>query len=179
MKKEIIEWIKVIAISCIIAFIITIFVKPTIVKQYSMSPTLNNNDFLLINRLLYTRGTPERGDIIVFRSNIKTDSGRDKLLIKRVIALPGEKITIHDGLVYINDNLLEEEYLQDVFTSGQIDLVVPKNKLFTMGDNRGNSLDSRDSALGLVDNEQIIGKAFLRLYPFNKLGYLYWRRILS
>ena len=75
--------------------------------------------------------------------------------------------------MYINDNLLEEEYLQDVFTSGQIDLVVPKNKLFAMGDNRGNSLDSRDSALGLVDNEQIIGKAFLRLYPFNKLGYLY------
>lgn len=174
MKKEIIEWIKVIAISCIIAFVITIFVKPTIVKQYSMSPTLNNNDFLLINRFLYTNnGAPERGDIIVFKSNIKTERGGNKLLIKRVIAIPGDRLTIHDGQVYINEQLQEEEYLPNIPTSGEIDLVIPKNKLFAMGDNRGNSLDSRDSALGLVDNEDIIGKAFLRLYPLKKIGYLY------
>lgn len=173
MKNEIIEWIKVIVISCIIAFVITIFIKPTIVKQYSMSPTLNNNDFLIINRFLYNRGTPERGDIVVFRTDIKSDSGRDKLLIKRIIAVPGEKITIREGQVYINDILLEENYLPNIQTYGDIDLVIPRNKLFTMGDNRGNSLDSRDPSLGLVDKEQIIGKAFLRLYPFRKFGFLY------
>lgn len=170
MKKEIIEWIKVIIISCIIALFITTFVKPTIVKQHSMSPTLNNNDFLLINRFLYKRGAPERGDIVVFKSNMKTENGSDKLLIKRVIAIPGERLVISEGLVYIDGKLLEEDYIPNIITSGEIDLVIPKNKLFAMGDNRGNSLDSRDPGLGLVDEEAIIGKAFLRLFPINKIG---------
>ncbi len=170
MKKEIFEWIKTIILSLIIALIITTFVKPTIVKNYSMSPTLNENNFLLINRFLYKRSTPETGDIIVFQSDLKTEDGQDKLLIKRVIGVPGDEIKIEEGKVYINDELLKEDYIPGVYTEGDIDMIIPENKLFAMGDNRNNSLDSRE--LGLVDFETIVGKAFLRLYPFDKIGFL-------
>ena len=172
MKEEIFEWIKTILLSLIIALVITTFVKPTIVKNYSMSPTLDENNFLLINRFLYKRSTPEIGDIIVFQSDLKTEDGQDKLLIKRVIATPGDEIRIKEGNVYINENLLEEDYIPEVYTDGNIDMIIPEDKMFVMGDNRNNSLDSRDDSLGLVDFDTIVGKAFLRLYPFNKIGFL-------
>ena len=170
MKKEILEWVKTIIISLIIALVITTFIKPTIVKHYSMQPTLDENDFLIINRLLYTRGTPERGDIIVFESNQRDNSGDQKLLIKRIIGLPGEDIEIRGGQVYINEELLNEPYLADDYTHGNIYQMIPENTLFVMGDNRNNSLDSRNEGLGLVDFEDIVGKAFFRLYPFSEIG---------
>lgn len=166
------EWVKTIVLSLIIALVITTFIKPTIVKNYSMIPTLDENNFLIVNRLLYKQGTPKRGDIIVFRSPLKTVNGKDKLLIKRVIALPGEEIVITDGKVFINGDYLQEPYLVDPYTEGNIHMVIPEGKIFTMGDNRRNSLDSRDDVLGLVDEDDIIGKAFLRLYPLNRLGFL-------
>lgn len=172
MRKEIVEWIKTIVLSLVIALIITTFVKPTIVKNYSMSPTLDENDFLLINRLLYKCSTPRIGDIIVFKSHLKTSTGGDKLLIKRVIACPNDKIVIEDGKVYVNGKLLEEDYLGEVYTDGKINMVVPEGKIFVMGDNRGNSLDSRDTAVGLIDIKDIMGKAFIRLFPFNKIGFV-------
>ncbi len=172
MKNEIIEWIKTIILSLVIALIITTFVKPTIVKNYSMSPTLQENDFLIINRFLYKRSAPKRGDIVVFQSSLKTDNGKDKLLIKRVIAVPGDEITIKEGQVYVNGTMLEEDYIPETYTEGDIDIIVPENKIFVMGDNRGNSLDSRDEILGLVNFDVIMGKAFVRLFPFNKIGLL-------
>lgn len=172
MKEEIIEWIKTIILSLVIALVITTFVKPTIVKNYSMSPTLEENDFLIINRFLYKRSTPKKGDIVVFQSNLKTDTGEDKLLIKRVIAVPGDHILIREGKVYINGKLLEEDYIPGVYTDGFVDITIPEEKVFVMGDNRGNSLDSRDSHLGLIDYDVIMGKAFVRLFPFNKIGLL-------
>lgn len=172
MKDEIIEWIKTIVLSLVIALIITTFVKPTIVKNYSMSPTLQENDFLIINRFLYKRSEPKRGDIVVFQSNLKTDDGKDKLLIKRVIAIPGDEIVIKDGDVFINGTILKEDYISGVYTEGNINTVVPENKIFVMGDNRDNSLDSRDDILGLVDFDLVMGKAFVRLFPFNKIGLL-------
>ena len=170
MKKEIFEWVKTIVISLIIALVITTFMKPTIVKHYSMQPTLDENDFLIINRLLYTRGTPERGDIIVFESNQMDNNGDQKLLIKRIIALPGEEIEIRGGQVYINEELLTEPYLEDGYTHGNIHQIIPQDTLFVMGDHRNNSLDSRDEDLGLVNFEDIVGKAFIRLYPFSEIG---------
>ncbi len=170
MKKEIFEWVKTIIISLIIALVITTFMKPTIVKHYSMQPTLDENDFLIINRLLYTRGTPERGDIIVFESNQMDNNGDQKLLIKRIIGLPEEEIEIRGGQVYINEELLVEPYLEDGYTHGNIHQFIDENTLFVMGDNRNNSLDSRNEDLGLVKIEDIVGKAFVRLYPFSEIG---------
>ncbi|MFW5647453.1 MAG: signal peptidase I [Candidatus Alkaliphilus sp. MAG34] len=172
MKDEMIEWAKTIVISLVIALLITTFIKPTIVKNFSMSPTLEENDFLIINRFLYKRGEPKRGDIVVFRSNLRTETGKQKLLIKRIIAIPGDKIEITEGEIYINGSKLEENYVADEYTMGDIDLTVPENEIFVMGDNRGNSLDSRDGILGLVDFDTVIGKAFVRIFPFNKVGLL-------
>ncbi|NLM04805.1 MAG: signal peptidase I [Clostridiales bacterium] len=172
MKDEIIEWIKTIILALVIGFTITTFVKPTIVKNYSMVPTLDENNFLMVNRFLYKRSEPQRGDIIVFKTNLKTNTGKDKLLIKRIIALPNDEILISDGDVYINGELLDEPYLNTPYTSGEVHMIIPEGKIFAMGDNRENSLDSRDEVLGLIDMDDIIGKAFLRLYPFNKIGFL-------
>ncbi len=170
MKKEIWEWVKTIVISLLIALVITTFMKPTIVKHYSMQPTLDENDFLIINRLLYTRGTPQRGDIIVFESNQEDINGDQKLLIKRIIGLPGEEIAIRGGQVYINDELLTEPYLEEDYTHGNVHQMIPEDHLFVMGDHRNNSLDSRNEDLGLVHIEDIVGKAFVRLFPFSEIG---------
>ncbi len=172
MKDEIIEWIKTFIVSLIIALLITTFIKPTIVKNCSMNPTLEENDFLIINRFLYKRDTPKRGDIVVFKSNLKTETGKQKLLIKRTIAVPGERIVIKDGKIYIDGEELKETYIENDYTVGDIDLIIPENNIFVMGDNRDNSLDSRDGILGLVNFKTVMGKAFIRLYPFNRFGLL-------
>ena len=96
--------------------------------------------------------------------------GKQKLLIKRVIAIPGDRIVITEGEIYINENKLEESYVADKYTMGNVDLIVPENEIFVMGDNRGDSLDSRDGILGLVDFNTVIGKAFIRIFPFNRIG---------
>ncbi|KAB3525463.1 signal peptidase I [Alkaliphilus serpentinus] len=171
------EWVKTIALSVVVALIITAFIKPTIVRQQSMSPTLQEYDLLIINRLLYKRGEPKNGDIVVFQSNIKSGFGQDRLLIKRIIAVPGDELLIEDGLVYLNGSLLDEPYLiHGLYTDGKSvegeTIVIPEGKIFAMGDNRVNSMDSRDESIGLVDVDEILGKAFVRLYPFNKLRLL-------
>lgn len=172
MKKEILEWLKTIIFSIIIALLITTFVKPTIVKNYSMTHTLEENDFLMINRFFYQRKDPQERDIIVFQSPLLTDDGDEKLLIKRIIALPGDDLKIQNGDVFVNGECLKEDYIRDGFTIGDIQLIIPEGKIFVMGDNRSNSLDSRDSVLGLVEEEDIVGKAFFRLYPLQRFGFL-------
>lgn len=169
-KKELIEWIKVIATSLVFAFIITQFIRPTLVKGESMYPTLVENDYLIINRMAYKIGEPKEGDIIVFKTNLLQDNGKTKDLVKRVIATEGQHIKIEDSKVYVDDKLLDEPYIYDNYTSGDVDLVVPEGKVFTMGDNRENSLDSRYEDVGLVNEDDIMGKVMIRLFPFNKIG---------
>lgn len=168
------ELIKDIVIALVIVFVITAVVKPTIVKEHSMEPTLYENNYLLINKMAYKIGDEERGDIIVFRSDLEDESGNTKLLIKRIIGLPGDKITITNGEVYVNDQQLYEDYLNDGTTSGEvIDYIVPEDYYYVMGDNRLVSIDSRDPSVGCVHEDAILGKAFVRLYPFSDFGGLY------
>lgn len=169
-KKELIEWIKVIATALVFAFIITQFIRPTLVRGESMYPTLVENDYLIINRMSYKIGEPKDGDIIVFKTNLLQDDGKPKDLVKRVIATEGQHIKIEDSKVYVNDKLLDEPYIHENYTSGDIDLVVPEGKVFAMGDNREKSLDSRYDEVGLVDEHTILGKVLVRLYPFSKIG---------
>lgn len=170
MKKEIFEWIKTIVISILVALLITAFIKPTMVQGFSMEPTLSENDLLIINRYLYNRGEPQRGDIVVFESNQLDGDGNQKLYIKRIVGLPGEEIEISDGKVYINSHKLSEAYTAENYTHGDIHETIPDNKLFVIGDNRGNSMDSRNPEIGIIDFEVVVGKAFVRLYPFAQLG---------
>jgi len=172
IMKTIWEWIKTIGISLVIALIITTFIRPTLVKGYSMYPTLEENDYLIIERVPYTTHEPSKGDIIVFKSTLTQEDGKEKDLVKRVIGLPGDTIKVADGKVFVNDIELKETYINGDFTDGYVDTVVPDGFIFVMGDNRPNSLDSRDPRVGFVKIDDIIGKAFVRLYPFNKIGLL-------
>ena len=166
-------WIKDIAIACIIAFAIMQFIKPTIVKESSMLPTLTPNNYIFLSKQAYTFGSPSRGDIIVFHTSLTTEDGKEKLLIKRVIGLPGDVITVAEGLVYVNDELLDEPYLMESGTPGFVDqLTVPEDQLFVMGDNRRVSIDSRTDSIGFVPVKEVVGKAFFRLYPFDELSRL-------
>lgn len=169
MKKEVLEWVKTIVFSVVIALVIMTFVRPTLVKGYSMYPTLKENDYLIMNKLFYKMSQPHRGDIVVFKSHILREDGKEKDLVKRIIGLEGDHIKVTDGKVYRNEKLLKEKYINGDYTIGDVDVVVPKDKIFAMGDNRPNSMDSRDPRVGLVDKKNIIGKVFVRLFPFNKI----------
>ena len=152
-----------------------VFIKPTIVKESSMESTLHENDYLFVNRQAYlTADHPDYGDIIVFQSHIQRDDGKgEKLLIKRVIGVENDVIDIHDGVVYRNGKALEEPYTKEGYTEGDIsNYKVSENEVFVMGDNRRVSLDSRSSEVGTVSEDSIVGKAFIRLYPFNKIKLL-------
>lgn len=169
------EWIKDILIAIVVAFLVLQFIKPTIVQEHSMENTLVANDYLFISKQSYRLfGDPQRGDIIVFHSSLTTSDGSEKLLVKRIIAIPGDTISITGGVVYINGEPQDEPYTKDGYTNTEMDEVyVPEGKLFCMGDNRQNSRDSRDSAIGLVDEDEVLGKAVFRLFPFSRIGGLY------
>lgn len=171
VKSSIVEWIKVFGLAIILAFVITLFIKPTLVRGDSMLPTLHENDYLIINKIGYKVGEPKNGDVIVFKSDLEQNDGTNKDLVKRIIGIEGDRIIIKDGKVYVNDKLLNEPYLsQGMDTKGDIDLVVPQGKLFVLGDNREVSLDSRYEQVGLVDISDVEGKVLIRLYPFNDIS---------
>lgn len=167
--KEVFEWIKVIAIAIVLAFIITSFVKPTLVNGESMVPTLKPRDYLLMNRIAYKKEMPAYGDVIVFESALKDERDKNKDLVKRVIGIEGDHIVVNDGYVWRNTELLEETYINDGVTDGDIDIIVPEGHIFVMGDNRLNSTDSRSELVGPVDVDKIMGKVFIRLFPFNRI----------
>lgn len=172
VKKEIFEWIKVFALAIVFAFLITQFIKPTLVRGESMYSTLEEGDYLIINRMSYKFGDPERGDIIVFKSNLQQDDGTSKDLVKRVIGIGGDTVKIENSKVYVNGEELNEPYIGDEITEGNIDTVVPEGTVFVLGDNRDISLDSRYDQVGFINKSDILGKVFIRLYPFNKIGLL-------
>lgn len=164
--------IETVVLALAIFVIIYLFLlQPHQVRGNSMYPNFHNNEYLLTNKLSYRLGKPERGDVIVF----KAPKNQEYDYIKRVAGLPGEKIEIKNGKVYINDKVLEESFLpEDYRTSGGSfwregqEASVPEGEYFVLGDNRSHSSDSRE--WGVVPLENIIGKAWLRYWPLNKLG---------
>ena len=171
MKEELKEWIKDIAIALVIAGLILVFFKPIVVKQESMQPTFYSDDYVIISRQAYGLfGDVERGDVIIFESELLDVNGNNKNLIKRVIGLPGDTIEIKDGDVYLNDEKLDEPYVAEAGLSGQMEKVtVEEGKVFAMGDNRRVSQDSRSAVIGQVEQDSIVGKVVLRVFPFNSI----------
>ncbi len=173
INPSVAEWIKDILIAALIALIVMQFVKPTIVKQHSMEPNFYTNDYLFISKQSYKlfRGTPELGDVIVFKSEIEDDNGIKKLLIKRVIGVPGDVITIEDGAVYVNGKEIDQSYTKDNYTSGSLkDVEVPADSVFVMGDNRAVSIDSRYEQVGFIPFDEIVGKAVFKVFPLGSFG---------
>lgn len=159
--------ISVLVVVAAIAVLITTLFLPILqISGDSMSPTLEHDEIVI---LLKTKDF-DRGDLIGFYY-------QGKILLKRVIALPEDEVAIDaDGNVYINGELLEEPYVTDKGL-GDCDLEfpykVPGTGYFVLGDQRSNSVDSRNSAIGAISQDDIIGKVFLRVWPFSKLGLIY------
>ncbi len=164
------EGSKTVALSLVFAFGFHILVAESrYVASGSMLPTLEVNDRLVIDKLSYRWSNPERGDIIVFSptEKLKQQNVRDTL-IKRVIGLPGEKVEIKKGRVYINDGLLPENYIAENLRYQWGPVNVPAKSYLVMGDNRDSSYDGR--YWGFVPHDNIIGKAIVRFWSPDRLG---------
>lgn len=169
-RREAYDWIQSLISALLICVLVFVFVLRIMdVHGTSMFPTLNNGDKVLVSDLFYE---PSRGDIVVFKKDSYDDN---KALVKRVVAVAGDVVNIdfEKGVVYVNGEALEEDYI-DVLTTTKIDFIgpqtVPDNCLFVMGDNRNASTDSRDKRIGMVDKRLVIGKVLLVVYPFNSFG---------
>ena len=164
MKDFLKEFGKDIIVVAVVVLAISFFIKPIVVQGISMLPTLETKDYLLVSRQAYNFGEPERGDIVVFPHEEGTE---ETYYIKRIIALPGDHLVIKDGKVYINNKVMNEDYIAEDYTSGDIDYKIPEGRIFVMGDNRGSSSDSR--YFGTVKIDEVLGEAFVRLFPFSKI----------
>ena len=155
-------------IAGVTVFVIRYFLaQPFLVSGASMAANFNSGDYLVVDEITYRFDGPKRGDVIVFR--YPNDPGT--FYIKRIVGLPGEKIKVEDGSVYVDGKKIEEPYLgEEVKTLGDADIVLGESKYFVLGDNRYHSFDSR--SWGLLDKKHIVGLARLRLFPFNAIGIL-------
>ena len=154
--------------------VITFVGQRTEVEGASMENTLHNGDNLIVDKLSYRFHDPERFDIIVFPFQFQDNT----YYIKRIIGLPGETVQImDDGSIYINGEKLEENYGMEVIKPETIGraaepIELGDDEYFVMGDNRNNSSDSRTDMVGKIKRENIIGKAWLRIWPVSDFGVL-------
>lgn len=180
--NDIVEIFESVVISIFVVLLIfTYIARPVTVEGRSMYPTLDNEDKLIMRTILYT---PKFGDVVVVNNeksytfdnngDIEEGDGLDKRLIKRVIATGGQTIDIdfESGAVTVDGKVLEEDYIADLtnYDAKAFDypVTVPEGYIFVMGDNRNNSTDSRDNHVGFVKEEDVLGEAVVRFYPFSK-----------
>lgn len=173
--REIME----VAIYFIIVLTVFLFVQHFVgqhieVNGSSMNPTLFDEDHLILEKLSYRFNDPKRFDIVVFRPYQATNK-EDIYYIKRVIGLPGEKVQIKEGLIYINGEQIEEDYGNELieinhFGIAKDEVILGEEEYFLMGDNRNHSTDSRSERIGPVHIDAIVGRAWTRIWPLKKLG---------
>lgn len=171
--KEILSTsIYLLVVICAAYLIITYVGQRTQVLGSSMETTLSENDNLIVDKITYRFSDPKRFDIIVFPFQYATHT----YYIKRIIGLPGETVQIdEDGNIYINGEILEESYGREIIQNpGRAvePIQLGDDEYFVLGDNRNNSSDSRDPSVGNIKREDIIGRAWLRIWPFSKFGVL-------
>lgn len=160
------ELVETLILTLVIFLLIRFAVQNFRIEGYSMEPNFHDGQFLFVNKLVYMLGKPERGDVIVFVP--PTSASRD--YIKRVIGLPGDKVEIINGTVYINDQVLNEAYPLNPATYSMPPLIVPPDEYFVLGDNRNFSSDSH--SWGTVHASKIIGRAWISYWPPQLIGFV-------
>ena len=172
VMRELLGMLVYVGIVLAITFLIITFVgQRTHVSGESMENTLDDGDQLILDKLTYRFHDPERFDIIVFPFRYKDNT----YYIKRIIGLPGETVQIVDGEIYINGELLEESYGREVMQDAGLaaePITLGDDEYFVLGDNRNYSSDSRDPSVALIHRKEIIGRAWLRIWPLNSFGIL-------
>lgn len=170
VAKEILSWVAYILIVFVLVYLIITFVgQRTKVDGSSMEPALSNGDNLIVEKISYRFRDPERYDVVVF----PYQHAENVYYIKRIIGLPGETVQVWDGYVYINGELLDEHFGAEVMNDSGIaeePIVLGEDEYFVLGDNRNHSSDSRDPSVGILKRDQLIGRAWVRIYPFDKIG---------
>jgi signal peptidase I len=160
------ELIETVVLSLIIFLLIRQVVQNYRIENHSMEPNFYEGQFVLVNKLAYRLGQPDRGDVVVFHNPRNTNED----YIKRIIGLPGDTVEVHDASVYVNGELLNEDFPHNYIPPGEYmpPVTVDDGQLFVMGDNRPNSSDSR--VFGPISQDLAVGKAWLRIWPLDKFG---------
>ena len=161
----------VVVVLAVTFLVITFVGQRTQVNGESMYPTLYDRDNLIVDKLSYRFHNPERYDIIVFPYQYKEKT----YYIKRIIGLPGEKVQIIDGYVYINGEKLDEDYGREVMEDAVLaseEITLGEDEYFVLGDNRNASEDSRFPDVGNIKRKDIIGKAWVRIWPLSRIGFM-------
>lgn len=167
--SELFFWISTVVIAVLVSFFIITFVgERTGVSGHSMEPTLKDRDSVLVDKLTYRFRDPKRFEVVVFPN--PTD--RKETLVKRVIGLPGETVEIRSEDVYINGRRVSHDYSKDHMTfpiNVEASITLKKDEYFVLGDNRNNSMDSRDIRVGPIYRKEIKGRVIFRLFPLKHM----------
>lgn len=168
--RELLGWLVFIFIVIAASYLVITFVgQRTQVSGSSMEPTLSDGDQLIVDKISYRFQDPQRYDIIVFPYRYE----KNTYYIKRIIGLPGETVQIIDGIVYINGQQLGEHYGNAVMENPGIaedPITLGSDEYFVLGDNRNNSQDSRAANVGVIHRNELLGKAWVRIWPFDTAG---------
>ena len=169
--RELMGWLVYIVIIVGLTYLIVTYVgQRTTVSGHSMEPTLSHGDNLIVDKITYRFKDPERFDIIVFPYRYEENT----FYIKRIIGLPGETVQVIGGYVYINGQLLESDiYGAEVMDSPGIaaePITLGENEYFVLGDNRNHSADSREASVGVLHRDELLGRAWVRIFPIDKIG---------
>lgn len=168
--REVLDWVIYIGIVLLLSWLIVTFVGVrTVVDGQSMEPTLQDGNNLIVDKLSYRFRDPKRYEIIVFPYKYEENT----YYIKRIIGLPGETVQVKDGEVYIDGELLGEDYgaepMEDAGIAAE-PIQLGDDEYFVLGDNRNHSSDSREPSVGVLKREDLIGRAWIRIYPFDEMG---------
>ncbi|WP_127588709.1 signal peptidase I [Paenibacillus koleovorans] len=171
--KEIWEWVKSIAVSLVIVLLLNVFVfNLSTVKGQSMEPTLKEKEWLFVNKLVYLMGSPARGDVVILKDPEQNTSRRE-FLVKRVVAVPGDRVEIRGGKLYVNGAEVQEPYTDNRIEDGDRGpFTVEEDRYYVLGDNRHKSASKDSRMFGSVSSGMIKGRADFILWPFDQLGTL-------
>ena len=171
--RGILKWAFQITVTLVFAAVVALMMFQTVTMQEnSMEPTISVGDRFFVNKAVYKFSSPQRGDLIVFRTSASDDAA---LHIRRVIGLPGETVQIKEGQIYINGNVYEENgAYQEIADGGLADsaITLESGEYFVLGDNRNNSEDSRFSDIGNISKKYIVGKIWFTVSPKSKIGFI-------